>query len=661
MKNDIKGLRVNSLKENGYSSIKDVLKSTVWTISAVYGISENTAYDIIRYAKSIKERTRQSISLKFDETVRSKESTMLLNEVYQYDKYLDLINIYQSLHAKYSKFYNAINENNDKKFTIEDWYKSPYSLKIKIFKYYKFLESDEHFEYLEKVENLFVKWNSVEISKITNDELWKYYKENSARIYSILDQLLPGLFGNSDVFYGLPEQLAEEIKEECFFPDGLLTTLRVYQEWGVKYILHQKNVLLGDEMGLGKTLQAIATMVSLRNIGATHFIVVCPAAVLINWCREIQKHSKLRAIKVHGSSRNAEFKRWQRFGGVCVTTYETVKHLNLPEDYKFTLLVVDEAHYIKNNESQRTKNVIELGKKAERHLYLTGTALENKVDEMIALINQLNPTLSRVAEKYKYISSANTYREKIAPVYYRRKVKDVQKELPELIEKEAWVAINAEEKRIYEENVFSKSYASIRRVSWDVDDLNYSSKAARLKTIIDGAKEEGRKVIVFSFFLDTIRKIREYFSDVCLQPITGAINSQKRQEIIDEFSESAPGTVLVAQIQAGGTGLNIQAASVVVIAEPQLKPSIENQAIARAHRMGQTSNVFVYRLLCENTIDEKIVDLLKEKQQIFDAFADESVAAKAQNQNEISEKTMGQLVQEEIDRIKSEQETNSIN
>ena len=89
--------------------------------------------------------------------------------------------------------------------------------------------------------------------------------------------------GTDDAIYGLPEDLAREIQDECLFPDGLLCSLRRYQEWGVKYILHQEKVLLGDEMGLGKTIQAIATMVSLKNTGATHFVVVCPASVLINW------------------------------------------------------------------------------------------------------------------------------------------------------------------------------------------------------------------------------------------------------------------------------------------------------------------------------------------------------------------------------------------
>jgi SNF2 family DNA or RNA helicase len=130
----------------------------------------------------------------------------------------------------------------------------------------------------------------------------------------------------------------------------------------------------------------------------------------------------------------------------------------------------------------------------------------------------------------------------------------------------------------------------------------------------------------------------------------------RRQEIIDAFDKAPAGSVLLAQIQSGGTGLNIQSASVVVICEPQFKPSIENQAISRAYRMGQARNVLVYRLLCINTIDEKITELLEYKQEIFDAFADKSVAAE-QNEShivEVDEKKFGQLIQEEIDRINSE-------
>ncbi len=134
----------------------------------------------------------------------------------------------------------------------------------------------------------------------------------------------------------------------------------------------------------------------------------------------------------------------------------------------------------------------------------------------------------------------------------------------------------------------------------------------------------------------------------------------KRQEIIDEFDKSPAGTVLCAQIQSGGTGLNIQSASVVVICEPQLKPSIENQAISRAYRMGQSRNVQVFRLLSENTIDERLIDLLKEKQKIFDTFADDSLAAK-ESLVEVDDKSFGDLINQEIERIKQKNNISEVN
>ena len=109
-----------------------------------------------------------------------------------------------------------------------------------------------------------------------------------------------------------------------------------------------------------------------------------------------------------------------------------------------------------------------------------------------------------------------------------------------------------------------------------------------------------------------------------LEPITGSVSPVRRQEIVDAFTQAEDGTVLICQVQAGGTGLNIQAASVIIFCEPQIKPSIENQAVSRAYRMGQLRSVMVHRLLCDNTVDERILELLREKQDVFDSFAEES-------------------------------------
>ena len=188
-----------------------------------------------------------------------------------------------------------------------------------------------------------------------------------------------------------------------------------------------------------------------------------------------------------------------------------------------------------------------------------------------------------------------------------------------------------------------------RRVSWNVPDLRDSAKGQRLLELIGEAKEEGRKVIVFSYFLDTIEKVRRLVGENCMLPINGSVAPAQRQEIVDAFEAAPAGAVLPSQIQAGGTVLNIQTASVVILCEPQLKPSIENQAISRAYRMGQTRNVLVYRLLAEDTVDEEILGMLANKQAAFDAYADESVAGK--ESLELDQAALSQIMTQEKQKI----------
>lgn len=655
---DKSGIKINALKNAGIKTMYDAYKTSPWQLSSINGVSDDTAYIIHDKATKIKEKVAQTVKLKLNSDNKTTSSTRLLNSLFLYINNKDIVKEADSVNAAYFTELAKEIALTAKFDDIYKWHKANYEEKMAVCESYFVLSEAVRSEDVAKANHLI---NNAKISNlhISDKELWDFFAKNSARCYSELDELCPGLFGSADTFQGLPEELVKEIQDEYIFPDGLLVTLRRYQEWGVKYILHQKNVLLGDEMGLGKTIQAIAAMVSLKNVGAKRFVVVCPASVIINWCREIETHSKLKAIKVHGRGSVTSLKQWLKDGGVAVTTYETTKLFDFPDEFKFDMLTVDEAHYCKNPEAKRTINVRALSKHTDRILYMTGTALENKVDEMIELISHLQPEVAKEVEKYSFMSAHEIFKQKVAPVYYRRKREDVLTELPELIVNKEWCTLNKEEKDIYEDTVLNGSYQSVRKVSWNIDDLNKSCKMNRLKEIIQNAKDEDRKVIVFSFFLNTIDKIKETLGDICTQPITGSINPSRRQEIIDGFNDAPAGSVLLAQIQAGGTGLNIQAASVVVIAEPQFKPSIENQAISRAYRMGQTRNVLVHRLLCENTIDEKLMDVLEEKQMIFDAFADESVAANANK--EIDEKTFKDIIKEEIERIKAEKENQQEN
>lgn len=642
-----KGFRIKALRDNGYQTIADIAPASVYTLSSIYGISDDAAYSIKRVVDKIVSTTRKGVKIKISADDKSAMTSQLVLAISRYKQSEAYI-------FECEKIYNNSKQNIEK--YLQDlapassglkWIFSSEAKKKAAIEAYNILTGMLTGGYaqatnynVEAIHNL---------SYVRTDEAWQDFSENSIRFFNILEDVAPGVLGTDDTIYGLPEELAREIQDQCYFPDGLLCELRRYQEWGVKYILHQERVLLGDEMGLGKTIQAIASMVSLKNTGATHFVVVCPASVLANWCREIRKMSKLSVVKIHGAGRKAALESWKKTGGVAVTTYETTGFFKLEDDFKFSMLVVDEAHYIKNPDAKRTKNVTDISYHAERILFMTGTALENRVEEMISLIKVLQPHIASKVHGMEFLSSAPQFREAVAPVYYRRKREDVLTELPDLIETQEWCSMNAIEEQAYEESVLGSNFMAARRVSWNVDDLKDSSKATRLMEIINEATEEGRKVIVFSFFLDTIKKITNYLGDQCYGPINGSISPQRRQEIIDEFDTAPAGSVLAAQIQAGGTGLNIQSASVVIICEPQFKPSIENQAISRAYRMGQTRNVLVYRLLCENSVDEKITDLLATKQEIFDAFADESVAA---NKNkELDEKVFGNIIKEEIERI----------
>lgn len=650
-------LRVSALREAGFTNMAEIFGASAQNLSDIYGISEDSGKLIKKIAEDRFSLVKGQTKLKLSADGKTSETTALVMAISSYRRLCALsetvsyvLNTYEEqLGFAFEDITPALNgfklffTGKDKKATAE-----------KAYNYLVLLLGGEFGEKCGYTVN--------EISALSNiqpREAWRDFQDNTADFFGIIEALEPGLLGNTDTKYGLPEELAGDIAGENILSEGLLCRLRNYQLWGVKYILHQGNVLLGDEMGLGKTVQAIGAMVSLRNMGATHFVVVCPAGVLSNWIREISKHSNLFPVKIHGEDKETAWQQWVLQGGVAVTTYETTAHLKLEESFQFAMLVVDEAHYIKNPAAKRTKNTVALSKHAERLLFMTGTAIENNVEEMLSLIRILQPKVAAMVKDYAFMSSAPEFREKISPVYYRRKREDVLTELPELIQIQDWCEMSIAEEAVYEKNILSgASYGEIRRVSWNMKDLSHSSKAARLKEIVEEAKLEDRKVIVFSFFLDTIDKITGYLGrEICMEPITGSVKPQRRQEIIDEFDKAASGSVLVSQIQSGGTGLNIQSASVVVICEPQFKPSIENQAISRAYRMGQARNVIVHRLLCEDTVDEKLIELLAGKQDIFNAFADTSVAGDRDlswNDNiteDVDEATFGRIVKEEYERI----------
>lgn len=643
---DKRGFRVKVLRDNDYTTIADIYKTSATALGSISGISLQNAEEIKKCANELYETASKSIKIKLNADSKTSEYTQLVQEIAKYKIYDPYAKNCAQLYTENGeKIKSAISDLTPATNSLK-WMFISSSKKVAAQSAFDFLLMQYNGEYFSKAKDNINILSKIKASRV---DAWQDFVNEPVRYYNIIEDIYPDVLGKDNGVYGLPEELALAIQEQEILTDGLKCQLRRYQEWGVKYTLKQKKVLLGDEMGLGKTIQAIAAMVSLRNSGSTHFIVVCPASVVSNWCREITKMSDLNAIKVHGATKTEAYNKWINDGGVAVTTFETTGLFQFHDSFKFDMLVVDEAHYIKNPKAQRTNNVKSFCDNADRILFMTGTALENRVEEMVSLIDAFNPEIASMVDGMEFLSSAPEFKEKIAPVYYRRKREDVLTELPDLIETKEWCTMNSAEEKVYEDTVINGSFADVRRVSWNVDDVKKSSKAMRLFELIEEAENDGRKVIVFSYFLDTIEKVMKLIGDKCIGPINGSVPVQKRQEIVDEFTNAPSGSVLAAQIQAGGTGLNIQAASVVILCEPQFKPSIENQAISRAYRMGQTRNVLVYRLLCDDTVDEKITELLESKQAVFDAFADDSVVS--DESFELDEKTFSNIISEEAQRI----------
>ena len=499
-----------------------------------------------------------------------------------------------------------------------------------------------------------IRMAKIALGELHDNEIKEWFQSNAASFYALVEKF--GGIKKSQVTSdsGIAKEILEKINKQEINYSKLKASLRGWQTFAVKYTLVQKKVLIGDEMGLGKTIESIGVMADLYARGKTHFLVVCPASIIINWEREIEKHSDLPVYRLHGSSRNAETRTWIQNEGVGVTTFETLQRLPIADGFELSGLVVDEAHYVKNPSAKRSIVVHKWADKTPYVMYMTGTAIENNVDEMTALIKTLQPKISEDIQSKDYFVSPGKYREAIAPVYLRRKKEDVLSELPPLTQNEEWETFGPEERIAYEQAVEDGKFMRMRRCAWLGGSPEKSPKLERLIEICEGAKESGEKIIVFSFFRNVISQLSDFLGEQTLLPITGSVSSKQRQEILDDFEKAPAGTVLLSQIVAGGFGLNIQSASIIVFCEPQIKPSLETQAIARAHRMGQTRPVFVYRLLTEKSIDEQMMNMLNTKQNVFDNFAKHSYISDQSVQSvDISDTAMVKnIIQQERERLK---------
>jgi len=474
------------------------------------------------------------------------------------------------------------------------------------------------------------------------------FKKRSSDYYAILEEVTnirPSTAANRH----FNQDLLDKIDAQELDTSTIKATLRQYQSFGGKFALTQGRVIIGDEMGLGKTLQAISAIAHRNMAGAQRFLVVCPASVLTNWVREVGTRSELAIIKIHGEDHKGSLQRWISESGIGITTFDTLKSFELTVEQIAELgidtVIVDEAHYIKNVGTGRSRTIQKWLERVPNVIFLTGTPLENSVDEFITLATLLDPKIGGDLNRVVLASGPEPFRKAVAPIYLRRNTVEVLKELPELIEVTEYCTWEGVDKQKYLDAVASGNFMAMRRAAFNPQEGMVPSKLERLVELVEESIESGQKVIVFSFFRTVIEQVMQALGEKAIGPITGSVSSVQRQVIVDAFQAAEKPIALVGQIQAAGTGLNIQAASVVVICEPQIKPSLEVQAIARAHRMGQVRKVQVHRLILPESVDEQMLAILARKQVAFDEYARESdLADSATGAKGASEESIAKVI-----------------
>jgi superfamily II DNA or RNA helicase len=444
-------------------------------------------------------------------------------------------------------------------------------------------------------------------------------------------------------------------------PRTLRATLRPYQKEGFNWLvfLHEINSggILADDMGLGKTVQAIALLTWAKTKYKRKLnLVVAPTSVVPNWEREISKFAPgLTTVVWQGPNRHQRRDDLDK-ADVMITSYALLRRdEELLHELDLRYVILDEAQHIKNPMSHTARAAKKL--KSERRLALTGTPIENRLSELWSIFDFVSPGLlgqlrtfeERIARPIDRgdTDTAQRLRATIKPFVMRRVKKDVAQDLPEKIEQEMIVPLAEEQAKLYKQvlrqirkSVLSEvekqgvsraqiqilvALTRLRQVACDprlmkLPDTDFtaaeSGKLGALREIISEAIDGGHRVLVFSQFVEMLNHIRAALDedDVEYEYLDGS--TKNRIERVDRFNEDETVPVFLISLKAGGTGLNLTGADTVVHFDPWWNPAVEDQATDRAHRIGQTKNVNVYKLIAEGTVEEKILQLSAKKREL---------------------------------------------
>jgi len=632
-------LRLGVIESAGYRSVGRVLAAGRSQLQQIPGVGPETATKAIGAARQLQRALRESVRVRIDAVGRPADNTRLLAAILSFHTAISAV---RSLERELSQLDSDLDP------LVAAASRGAGRLRMILSRPRTRRATQDAFDQLAGrldrarasglLDQLDVATRQLASEEPPTDALWADYGRRAA-LYNGLLVAIGEMAPDQAATEGfLPAEIAARVNDHPLDTSMLKdVSLRGYQAFGAKFALCQGRSMLGDEMGLGKTIEALAVMSHLRVDDARHFLVVCPASVLVNWTQEIRRHSHLVPWRLHGSELLGNLAAWARQGGVGVTTFQTLGQVQPPDSVDLALMVVDEAHYVKNPDAIRTGFVARWAKRTQRVLFLTGTPMENRVEEFRSLVGHLQPAVAASVRGVDGVAGAKTFRRAVAPAYLRRNQSDVLEELPDKIEVEEWVELEGDDLAAYRAAVRDGIFTAMRRAPFAPATVGGSAKLARLCEIVDEAIDNGRKVVVFSFFRDVLAAVTSALDGRALGPLTGSVAPTQRQALVDEFTGMEEPAVLVSQIEAGGVGLNMQAASVVILTEPQWKPSSEVQAIARCHRMGQIRPVDVHRLLAKDSADERMLEVLAEKRALIAEYVPSEVTLASPDAVDVSD------------------------
>jgi SNF2 family DNA or RNA helicase len=642
-------LRFGVIESAGFTTVLDILTSSIPVLQAINGVGPQTAMQVYAAARQVAIAVEDDLKFRVDLDPSNRLSTDLLKELYRWDRLHQAVSgIEDDLGLAALELAPMAGISAPKQGQVGFFTGGPAGGRLKT-----------------SMAREWANWASARDARLTQAEsalshsevkaevAWSDFERRSVDYYGLLGELVDLKLDVAATEGYLPAEIVAQVHEQSLDDTFSRVSLRGYQSFGARFALVQKRVIIGDEMGLGKTIQAIAAMAHLRAMGATRFLVVCPTSVLINWTREIATRSALSGYRLHGPERVANLKAWKRNGGVGVTTFEGLRALDISRDTTLSMLVVDEAHYVKNPNALRSRSVARIIPQAERTIFLTGTPMENRVEEFKNLVAYLQPDLIPQIGGVQAVVGASAFRKTVAPVYLRRNQEDVLAELPPLVQVDEWEEFGSADFAAYRDAVQAGNFMAMRRAAFACPDPKQSAKLERLLEIADEAGDNGHKVIVFSYFRAVVDTVQRALGSRAFGPLNGSVPAAQRQLLVDAFSAAKGRAVLVSQIQAGGVGMNMQAGSVVILCEPQVKPTLEAQAIARVYRMGQVRSVQVHRLLVANSVDQRMLEILDSKSRLFDEYARRSAIADSSPEAiDISEASLARtVVEQEQERL----------